>query len=335
MSKKFKSHAAPTTKQKLATLTPDEERAQKLFTLAYTDISPSTTLISSRSDLTPLARTLFFTPKVAIKGSEVTEAQAEHMDEDQLYERFKDERTFIVYGAPITYNESILEAIFNAINQQGQSTSMNQNADDSDETRTEESPPLVESCTFVSNAMNDALRRIAEVVVVDDDAFLYVLDNYNTAAIAIDSDDIIKTTSFGPQYRHGVDKWDHEYGLIRPNFTSLQEQVDLFMSNFDKRTSAELSKARKRPIVDEDGFTLVLGDDRTVEEGEKKFKKQQKQLQKKEKVKEKQRLDGQLAMYKVHEVQQTRKQQQEQHKLEYADKKIINKLKQQRSFNPF
>jgi hypothetical protein len=290
-----------TLKQDILTL--EQQQAQKLLPLTIIDTAP--TFING---VDFIERVIYFTPKVAVQGDEITEEQAENIPEDELYERFRLERSVVVYGTPVTYNDDILRAIFGQFGE-------------------------VESCFFFPT--RDQLSRIAEVTLVDDDAYNNVLSNHLNTRVEIDSNAIRQgLEQVNPSQQLGSQKWMSEYTQQRPDFSSLQKQVDMFFMAIDRRVSDQ-KKASKRPIIDEDGFQLVVGDERTVEESQKKWKQQQKQKEKKEKVKQKERLTDQLSMYKVHEVQQSRREHQAQQRQNYADKKIINKLKEQRSFNPF
>eukprot|EP00461_Guttulinopsis_vulgaris_P006725 UN06760 len=69
----------------------------------------------------------------------------------------------------------------------------------------------------------------------------------------------------------GVNKYFQQFSTLCPDYSKLQNQVDLFMMAFDERTDAQ-RRAAKRPLVDSEGFILVTGDDRSVETAQKKFK---------------------------------------------------------------
>lgn len=224
--------------------------------------------------------------------------------DDETWQKLSDKRTIVIYGTPVHYTEAHLKQIFIVFGE-------------------------VENCIF--HQTNDLLSRIAEITFIDD-------DSYNIAFTATTPSAHINSTqiSLDESKSLGVSKYHEQWLQIHPDVTTLERQVNLFMMNWDQRATLS-NQQSKRPIVDEDGFTLVVdkkdGVDTTI--AAKRMKKQSKARMKKQDEKLRERRNTSLPFYEYHEKEQNRQKEQAMLKSTTRDAQVIGKLKKTRSFNPY
>lgn len=127
-------------------------------------------------------------------------------------------------------------------------------------------------------------------------------------------------------------KWRTEYANMRPDYSKLQTQVDLFLSAFDKRTAAEKAAANK-PVVDEEGWTLVVGSKRKG--GADSAKSAIKQAAKDYARKVQKQAGHAFAFYKFQEKERKQERLALLRRKFEEDKKKIQDMRSNRKFKPF
>eukprot|EP00455_Lapot_gusevi_P030863 TRINITY_DN3325_c0_g1_i3.p1 TRINITY_DN3325_c0_g1~~TRINITY_DN3325_c0_g1_i3.p1 ORF type:complete len:284 (-),score=87.25 TRINITY_DN3325_c0_g1_i3:39-830(-) len=130
----------------------------------------------------------------------------------------------------------------------------------------------------------------------------------------------------------GVASWLQDYDLKRPDPNQLQTRVDKFMHFFDLRMQKEKEEEKSGPIVDEEGFTLV----RSTKKRRFPLLKEQQEAKERMQNQKKKRSEKQLINFYSHQIKDAKKQQLAELRQKFEeDKKKIEKMKQNRKFNPF
>jgi hypothetical protein len=345
-------------------ITPENKANSELHPITIIDTAPT-----QLQGVTEIHRMIYFLPKVTMKGPEISEAQAETINEDDLHEYFRVQHVFIVYGAPITYNESIIEHIFA---QYGQVESVFFHPTlgtfypsfptpiyidsalyifivELSIVRQSSHPtfPLIfslislfalPSCHSLLSLGSDIFSRIAEVTMADNDEYQAVLKKAsNSTPITLNSHQLLAQQAsqpFSTPPLFGLAKWNLQYRKIRPQNDVLQNQCDLFMQSYDDRTNKSKKEHKKQKhVVDDEGFTLVLDDDDDFERAAKREKILNKQQRKRNDEKLRKKTESGVHFYRFHERQQSHKQQQQMARQQHAESKIIQKI-QKTSFKP-
>lgn len=161
------------------------------------------------------------------------------------------------------------------------------------------------------------------VVMADEDGVDTVYSQYKTAKAYV-----------SPSSSNlGINKWTQEYLTLRPDYSQLQTQVDMFLHAFDTRTEAQKKAMKNKPLVDEDGFRLVINNKRK-NTSDSKLKQDRKQALRKQARKDSERVQASAAFYRLQEFEKKQEKLATLRKKFEEDRARIQAMRSQRKFKP-
>jgi ribosomal RNA-processing protein 7 len=206
-------------------------------------------------------------------------------------EEDKTGRTLIVTAIPIYYSEQDIQEVFEMFGD-------------------------VELVFFrVNHSVNG---RTAEVIFEDDESVVKAFSTPDAKSYVTGS------------IQCGLEKFKTEYLNLRPDYSTLQTQVDMFMSGFDERTEREKEETKRRKNeVDEEGFRYVY------DEPKKRGRDAVKDAVRRYNKRINQKVNTVFSFYKFQEQEKQIDKQMALRKKFEEDKQRVADMKSSRRFKPF